>query len=622
MPSTFSGIEIGKRSLDAHTQGLHTVGHNISNADTKGYSRQRIELSASPPLYVPGLNREERPGQIGQGTQLERIERIKDMMLESRIVSETSGQGYWSSRDKYILMLEQVYNEPSDISVRTLMDRFWEGWQELSMHPSEAGARQAVIQRGSTLLEAVHERFYSLSRIRDMLEDDIVGTVKEVNDLIQGIASLNDQILKVQAMDDNPNDLQDRRDLLINQLSSHVDITISERDPNEFVVYSGGIHIVQGKHFELLETRADATNEGYSRVIWKDTNVDARFRDGKLASLLELRDLDTRDEIQKLDLLTVNFIDLVNEIHRDGYGLTKEPNLDFFVEYPFVGNMLGNYDRNGDGSFDSTYVFRVTGSEVLDPKEQIGLAGTLVLPGSLDDIQVDYFATDTVEDLIERINHSGAEVVARLNREGKLSLKGVPAADSNNPDFVIRHLEDSGQFLVGYSGVLREPGTDGTFEWEAADQVEKLNPDGSAFSVAPLTHPSGWIEINQALITDPRRISTSFDAQAGPGDGSAALAISRLRTQPVMIAGATSFDDFFALVTTEIGLKGEQAEIALETENVILKELSDFKASISGVNIDEELANMLKYQHAYSSAARFISEIDKMLDVIINRMGV
>ena len=125
------------------------------------------------------------------------------------------------------------------------------------------------------------------------------------------------------------------------------------------------------------------------------------------------------------------------------------------------------------------------------------------------------------------------------------------------------------------------------------------------------------------MVKAPSRIATSFDeVMGGPGDGAAALAIANLRTQSVMIGGAGSFDDFFASAVAEIGLKGEQAAIALETENVILKDLGDMKAAMSGVNIDEELANMIKFQHGYNSAARFISEIDRMLDIIINRMAV
>jgi len=626
MPSTFTGIEIGKRSLFAHQQGLHTIGHNLSNADKDGYSRQRVEMNPADPIFMPAMNREERAGQLGQGVEVERIERVKDMLLEGRIVAEAAGQGYWEARDKYILMLEKVTNEPSEISVRSLMDRFWEAWQELSLRPNEMGAREAVIERGKTLTDAIHVRYRGLRQIRDILEDEVVGTVKQANDLIRGIAALNEQILKVEAMGDNPNDLLDRRDILVNKLSVLMDITTSDKDPDEFIVATGGVHIVQGKHFELLDTQPNPANESYSRVIWAGTDKEAYLRGGRLASLVELRDYDAREEIQKLDLMTVNFVDLVNEIHREGYGLTGEGGFDFFVEYPFINNRLGNYDRDGDGVVDSTYLFRVTGANTLQAKEQIGLRGTLTLAGALDPVQVEYFPSDTVEDLIERINQSGAEVGARLNREGRLSLKAVPAADTDNPDFVLRGLEDSGQFLVGYAGILREPGPAGAFTWEAADQVQQLAGGELEYSVAPLAHPAGWIVVNAALERDPARIATSFDAAGGsgggPGDGAAALAIAQLRTQRVMVGGTATFDDYFALAVAEIGLKGEQAATALETENVIMKDLNDMKASLSGVNVDEELANMIKFQHAYNAAARFITAIDGMIDVIINRMGV
>ena len=122
MQSTFAPIELGKRGIIAHTQGLQTVGHNMSNAGVDGYSRQRVEMSPSPPLYFPQLNRENTPGQIGQGVEVSRIGRVKDMLLEGRIVSEQNVQGFWDSRDKYLLMLEQIHNEPTEHSVRALLD--------------------------------------------------------------------------------------------------------------------------------------------------------------------------------------------------------------------------------------------------------------------------------------------------------------------------------------------------------------------------------------------------------------------------------------------------------------------------------------------------------------------
>ena len=625
MQSTFAPIELGKRSLIAHTQGLQTVGHNMSNAGVEGYSRQRVEMNPSPPLYFPQLNRENTPGQIGQGVEVSRIGRVKDMLLEGRIVSEQNVQGFWDSRDKYLLMLEQIHNEPTEHSVRALLDKFWESWQDLSLNPTDLASRRAVLQRSKTLIDGIHDRFQRLKGVRDMIEDDIRGTVKQVNGLSSDIADLNSEIMKVQALGDNPNDLLDRRDKLVGELSGLVNITVTYNDPGEMVVTTGGMHLIQGKHHERLALEASAANEGYSRIVWEDTRGNADLRGGKLASLVELRDGDARDEIQSLDLMTVNLADMVNEIHRRSFGLDGKSGVDFFIEQPFVLNVAGNYDRNGDGQFDSTWVFRVTGRNALGAKDLLGLAGTLTLPGRAAAVTVDYRPTDTVEDLITRINLSGSEVTARLDSEGKLSLKGLPTADPENPDFVIRSLEDSGQFLVGYSGILRASGPAGAYAWGQADAVAALRQDGAAYAVAPLAHPAGWIGVNPRLMEDPGSIAAASGTAGlteGIGDGTAALAVAQLRTRPVMIGLASTFDSFFADRIASIGLKGEEAARSLETVNLVMKELTDMRESLSGVNIDEELTQMISYQHGYAAIARFVTTFDEMLDIIINRMGV
>ena len=625
MQSAFSGIELGKRSLVAHTQGMYTVGHNLSNASTDGYSRQRVELRPFDPIYLPGLNREETPGQLGQGVTVSAVRRIQDVILEERIVGQANGQGYWETRDKYILMVEQIYSEPTDNSVRALMDRFWESWQELSVFPSQFSARQAVLQRGEALIDGIHARYEALKQVRDMLETDVRVTVERANSILNGISSLNEQIVKIKAAGDNPNDLLDRRDLLVKELSGIIDITADNRDPDEFLIHTGGLHLLQGKQVHPLSLVLDPQNEGYSTVVWEKSGERAWFRGGSLASLLEMRDGDVRGEIQKLDMMTVNFIDLVNEIHGKGFGLTGTTNIQFFTEHPFINNLAGNYDRNGDGVYDSSYIFRMTGKNALDPEEQIGLRGTMTLSGASGPMQIEYFPADTVGDILRRINNTGAEVVARLDREGMLTLKGTPAEDTANPDFVIRYVEDSGSFLAGYAGLLLENGPAGAYNWERADAVLSLQGGGVDYAVAPLAHPSGWIKVNPALMNDPGSVAAGFGENGRPaeaGDGRAALAIAALRNTPVMVGKLSSFDEYFAEIVADIGLKGEIAQRSLETEDLIMKELEDMRASISGVNIDEELSLMIKFQHGYSAASRFITEVDKMLDTIINRMGV
>lgn len=625
MQSTFTGIEIGKRSVIAHQQALSTTGHNLSNASTEGYSRQRVEFSPFEPIYLPGLNREETPGQIGQGTTIERIERVRDQLLDQRIVAQTSGEGFWEKRDKYVLMLERLYNEPSDVSVRGRLDAFWDAWQELSLHPADMAPRTAIVERGKTLLDAIHQRYKGLQGLRDMAEQDIQGTVRQVNDLSSQIANLNNQIQKIKAQGDNPNDLLDRRDLLVERLASMIDVTVDSRDPDEFVVHTAGFVLVQGDIGRQFSLETGTENEGYSRVVWQESGEEARFASGSLASLIELRDNTLRQELQSLDSMTMNLVDLVNDAHRAGTGLNGASGLDVFVERPFVTNVAGNYDRNGDGAYDSSYVFRISGANRLEPNNQIGLEGTLRLSNAEGLVDVPYFSTDTVADVVARINNSGAEVVARLDREGRLTLKGTPSANRDNPDFVIRHVEDSGRFLEGYAGLLNARGEEGAYDWAQADAVLSLSGGALDYAVAPIAHPSGWIEINPALLKDPSAIAAGYGQNgkaANAGNGEAALAVASIRNNPVMVGRLDTFDDYFADAVARVGLLGEQSERALESQSLIMKQLRDMRDSISGVNLDEELAQMVKYQHGYAAAARFITTVNEMLDTIINRMGV
>jgi len=625
MTSTFMGIEIGKRGVQAHQQAMYTIGHNLDNASTEGYSRQRVEMSAFEPIYLPGLNREETPGQIGQGVVIERIERLRDQLLDKRIVAQSSNEGYWTARDPYVRSMEQMYLEPGNNSVRSKMDEFWNSWQELSMFPADTAPRTAVIERGKTLIDGIHNRYQGLKGLQDMADSDIQLTVERVNELSRQIAALNGDITRITAMGDMPNDLKDRRDLLVDKLSSIIDVTISNFDKDEYMIHTSGYVLIQGQIGRQFDLRKGIDTEGYAHIYWQDTQQEMRFEKGSLGALLEMRDETIAGEIRTLDNMTMNFVDLVNEVHRDGYGINGVTGLNFFSEYPFVTNVNGNYDRSGDGVMDSSYIYRINGQNALEAQAQPGLEGVITLSGVNGDIQVPYYATDTVSDIIARINNSGAEVVARLNRDGRLSLKGTPAEAVNgvheNPDFVIRHVEDSGHFLTGYAGMLNGA-EGGVFDWGTADAIVNLR-DGANYAVAPIAHPSGWIEVNPAVVRDILSVASGFGENgraANPGNGDAAHAIAAIRNTPVMVGQLATFDDYFADSVGRVGLLGEQSERALATENQIMKQLKDMRQSISGVSIDEELANMLRYQHGYNAAARFITTVNSMLDVLM-RMG-
>ena len=623
MENSFAGIEIGKRSLMAHSTQIQTAGHNISNADTEGYSRQRVIVKSFEPIYRPDLERAMIPGQIGQGCDVESINRIKDELLESRIVEQKNVESYWETRDKYYSMIESVYNEPNDVSVRTNMDKFWQGWQELSTYPESDAARLAVVVRGQTLTNSIQQQYKSLRGIGDQINGDIEAVVKQVNDLSRQIASVNAEIVRSKGLGDNPNDLMDRRDLLVEKLSSLINVTVTQKDPDEFMVHTDGQIIVQGSLARQIETVGQLDNNGYGKLMWSDTKLDAEFHGGTLGALVELRDKDIRTEIQSLNTMALNFADLVNDVHRNAIGKNNTTGLDFFVQHDFVENVNGNYDRNGDGVEDTSYIFRMTGTNALKMQEQIGLSGTMTINGASGNIDVAYFSTDTVEDVINRINDSNGEVKAYLDRNSCLVLKATSSKGMENPDFVIRHVEDSGMFLTGYSGILQGSGADNAYDFNRANAVDVLA--GAQFAVSPVLNPSAYIEVNGLIQNDVSSVAAAFKNSQGfaePSDGRAAVEMAAIRNTKIMIGSQRTFDDYFADTITNVGLKGEQAQNQLATQNKIMGDLRDLRDSISGVNIDEELADIIKFQHGYNVAAKFISVQDELLDTLINRLGV
>ena len=623
--SSFAGIEMGKRSLMAQSTSIQTAGHNLSNADVEGFSRQRVNLQSFDPLYRPDLSRAERAGQIGQGIDVQNVERIRDELLESRIVAQTNQESYWATREKYYSMIEDIHNEPADISVRTNLDKFWESWQELSVYPESQSARQAVVSRGESLVGSIQQRFNSLEGIGKILNGDIEGTVDQVNTYAKQIADINAEIVRSKAMGDNPNDLLDRRDLMVEELSSLVNITTDSRDSDEFMVHVDGHILVQGGIAREFAVVPEVDNNGYSKVVWADTENDAYFSGGTLGSLIELRDVDIRLETQSINTMTMEFTDMVNDIHRNAVGLNNTTGLDFFVEEPFVTNTLGNYDRNGDGVEDSSYIFRMTGRNELHPQDQTGLSGVMTFSGRTGDVEVPYNPTDTIETIVNRINDSQAEVTASLDRNNNLVLKATTANSIHNPDFVIRHVEDSGQFLADYSGILAGSGAANAYDFNVANAVENLagfgEVGGTQYAVAPVLNPSGYISVNEAIKNDIMSVASSKPSANGTaevGDGSAALEIASIRNSYVMIGSAKTFDDYFAQAVTNVGLKGEQAEINMFSQNTLLTDLRGMRDAISGVNVDEELADIMKFQHGYNAAAKYVTVVDELLDTVIN----
>lgn len=620
MGSTFSGVEVSKRALGAQTRALSTVGHNISNINTEGFSKQRVELATMPPLHIPGI-RPEIPGQIGQGVDQKIVVRQRNLQVDLQIFAESHKEGYWNTRSQYMSKLESIYNEVGDSSIRNMLDRYWESWQEVSNYPEQHSARVILLERADTLVSAIKDRYGQLQETRSMLDNEVVYHTNLINQYASDISTLNHKITQSRALGDSPNDWMDRRDLFIDKLGQLINITVDHSDPDELLIHTNGKILVQGDYARSFTIERNANDVNTHTVLWTDTQEIVDNTGGKLSSLIDMRDQDLRGEIQSLNTFAITLIDGTNNLHKAGVSLTGKTDRNFFVETPAILNAQGNLDRNGDGEFDESRIFRITGTHTLDFNSTVGFAGQLTLPGTIGDqtIQVHYNANDTVKAVIDRINGSGAEVVVGLDSNNFLTIHATASNDTTNPDFVIRTLQDSGEFLVGYSGLLTQPGEGGAFNWQQANAVDGLFT--TTYGVAPFLDPAGSMIINPLLMNQPQEVAAAQYAQDGVvdvGDGSVARAIATLRTTNAGFGQEKSFSDYFAEAIASVASRGQEADIRSKTYGLILDELRTTRSEVSGVSIDEELQDLIKFQTAYGAAAKFLTQLNQIYDVLLN----
>ncbi len=635
MSSTFMGIELGKKGVIAHQSALQTTGHNVTNAETDGYSRQRVKMETAHPLYDPSLNRAERAGHIGQGVMVARISRIRNQFIDDRIIDINNFLGKWKAKNDILYQVELVHNEPSDMTLRNLLNQFWGSWEELANNPAEFSVRKVVRERSETLVQGISRTFSQLKDIQNNVEFTIRTRIKEINDITKKIRDLNVNIQKAINLGDEPNDLFDKRDLLVDKLSKMMDIKVVRSDPDEFIIYWKGMHLVQGQHYEEIKMTPNPAKNGYMDLYWEELNTKIDVKGGELEGLFDLRDNILKNQLAYLDNFTANLVELVNEIHRDGFGLDGVTNRDFFRYIPATNQANGDYDFNNDGQLDSTALFKIAGINQLDLQDKIGIAGTITFASNRPNrapIQVDYVPIDTVRNVIDKINRTDAEVVAYLDHRNRLVLKATLTKDDNYKHFIIRHIEDSGDFLVNYSGLLNASGGAGAYDWQNTGAAAQLQAGPDNYDITPLYNISSWVALGESIRNDVNKIAAAsgtdfdgtgdFDTMSGVGDGSIALQIADLRYKNAMVGEHATFDDYYTALISEVGTLSEQAKLEYETTEKLALNLENLRQSVSGVNLDEEMVNLVMYQHGYNASARVVSVMDRLLDTIINRMGV
>lgn len=337
--STFFGLNLALRALNAQRQGLDVTGHNIANINTPGYSRQRVQLAAVPGQVVPVLHSQWKGS--GAGVEVAGIDRLRDTFVDARAHREHAVDSRLRQSQQILSQVELGFAEPSADGMGTLLSDLWAAWGDVANAPTEPSTRAQVLVRAETLASGVDAARGQLSNMWGSSVEHLRAVVADVNSASTRIAELNAAIRTMTTSGASPNDLMDQRDLLVSELARSVGATARPADDGVLDVFVGGTAIVRGDHAEQLAVTAPDAIDGVAgapvQVRWAKDGFGASIADGTVGGLLRATNVDLPGVRGAFDDVARSLVDQVNALHRAGYDRTGAPGGDLFAWDPATG---------------------------------------------------------------------------------------------------------------------------------------------------------------------------------------------------------------------------------------------------------------------------------------------
>ena len=506
MGSAFSGLNTVVRGLSAQQMALSTVGHNISNANTAGYSRQSVGLVSSMPETFTGPYGNL---QIGTGVDTQSVTRARDEFMDQQYWKENTTLGYAQTQEDLMSQVEGVFTISSDTGMQKVMDNFWSAWQTLGSNASDDSTRNLVLQRGTELVNTIQQAASQLQDQVTSINTDLKLNVQTVNRISSDILVLNGKIAMAEVNSPgSANDLRDRRDLLVDELSEYVPVQVVEDRRGNYIIQSGSVTLVDASRTtELTTDRRTDADYGYETLAIQANGQDVGFSGGSLQGLVDMRDdgeFGIKGYMNSLSTMSEFLLRDFNAIHRAGYGEdSSTTDATVGTGRNFFGDMTTAYD-------DATFT---------KPSEW------------LQALQVNS---------------------ALLNQTTSPSGLQMIAAKTSN--------------------------TQGNASGDNA------------------------VKLSQAL-----RMNTKDLLPAGYSP---------------TLGDTASLNSYYSATVGTLGIQSASASRVVDNQKTLVSQIENWRQSTCGVNMDEEMSDMIRFQKGYNAAARMITTMDEMYDKLINSTGV
>lgn len=345
MSGLWSSLNVGVQALAAFQSAMQTNSHNIANANTPGYSRQRAVFIET---QYPDISGEQGNLRIGRGVTISSIERLRNTFLDGQYQNELASYQNSAELQQTYSILQTTFAEPSSNGLSTAIDRFFNAFQQMTVNPRDTAARAGVQQAGQVLAQAFQDRHTAFNNQIKLLNDQITAEAPEINDLTTQIDTLNRQITSLTAQGQIPNDLLDARELLVEKLTGLTGATVVNQRDGSISMIVNGIPIVDaaGAHTVSVVTRPGGTL-GRVDLQVASTGTTLNFTGGTLKGQLDSRDVIVPQFDSQLDQLAQTLISQVNALHRQGYGLDGAVALTGSVS--FTGTLAANASMGING---------------------------------------------------------------------------------------------------------------------------------------------------------------------------------------------------------------------------------------------------------------------------------
>lgn len=605
MSGLFATFNIGKRGLFAHQKAIDVTSHNIANANTEGYSRQRATLETTRPFAMPSIDNQVGPGQIGTGVDVSCIKRIRDGFMDYQVRKEKSTLGQYEARDKYLSEIESIFNEPTDDGLSNLIGKFFNSWDQLSKQPESSNARTVVAQQSAALADELNHTYNQLMSVKSNAQDSIKQTIFDVNGLLDRLDKLNQQIMSVKVSGMEPNDLMDERDLLLDQLSEKFNIRV---EADNFYAVNVSPEDTSG-----LNSNANAL------LVRKNPN----------------------DAVRRFSYITGMVPTTAG---------TKPGEADIYEI---------TYLKNGDKDKPETIYVKINSEEEYKNLEQSRVLWSLNDKNNDDKngLAMDKYGQALKPSTTTKpIEFSDLALFNLPKDENKGELKGYMSVQKDVDNYIdqLNKLAKGLAFAVNAVHSGEKNSSNDTMPFfvnkDAAQYTDDVLDNLADTLTAESEITAGNISVNMEIIKDVMKIKTGTTGNPevdGENDGKRALALAQLRDtlikfqdinnstnrsfvgnlEPDSTLGIPTIksdingmkiDNYFKDTIDKLGIQEQEAKRVVKNQEVLLRGFQERRDSISGVSIDEEMANLVQFQHAYQANAKVIATVDELLDVVVN----